>query len=302
MREELTRRLDSRLASMAASDEAFDEVVSLTHDEQLAAFGEPVNIDDDKEVRKAALKLIRGRFDIAYGMIARRVAPCGQPGPPLDRCGAYRLGGAWLYLKIACTGLSNPDARYVMIDEVQDYTIPQLAVLARFFPRAHFMLLGDENQAIREGGLTFTQVKSTFERLRGEVSECHLMTSYRSTPSITDLFARLLPESERMEVSSVQRESAAPRVEVFEDKDAWTEAVRRPCARRARATRLTAVIVPWKHRRRSLSRLWKRRPSWLMRRERCLGRDACCSRCRLRRDLNSTHVIIPNASAGLFRR
>ena len=133
---------------------------------------------------------------------------------------------AWLYLKIACTGLSNPDARYVMIDEVQDYTIPQLAVLARFFPRAHFMLLGDENQAIREGGLTFAQVKSTFERLRGEVSECHLMTSYRSTPSITDLFARLLPESERMEVSSVQRESSAPRVEVFDDKDAWTEAVR----------------------------------------------------------------------------
>lgn len=35
-------------------------MVSLTHDEQLAAFGEPVNIDDDKEVRKAALKLIRG--------------------------------------------------------------------------------------------------------------------------------------------------------------------------------------------------------------------------------------------------
>lgn len=60
MREELTRRLDSRLASMAASDEAFDEVVSLTHDEQLAAFGEPVNIDDDKEVHKAALKLIAG--------------------------------------------------------------------------------------------------------------------------------------------------------------------------------------------------------------------------------------------------
>ena len=114
MREELTRRLDSRLASMAASDEAFDEVVSLTHDEQLAAFGEPVNIDDDKEVRKAALKLIRERFDIAYGMIAR------DEWLHVDNLGRRLIGAeslppaAWLYLKIACTGLSNPDARYVI--------------------------------------------------------------------------------------------------------------------------------------------------------------------------------------------
>ena len=54
----------------------------------------------------------------------------------------------WLYLKMAVTGLGNPNAKYVMIDEVQDYTAAQLAVLARFFRRAHFMLLGDPNQAI----------------------------------------------------------------------------------------------------------------------------------------------------------
>lgn len=50
---------------------------------------------------------------------------------------------AWLYLNMAVTGLGNPDACYVMIDEVQDYTPDQLAVMARFFRRAHFMLLGD---------------------------------------------------------------------------------------------------------------------------------------------------------------
>lgn len=198
---------------------------------------------------------------------------------------------AWLYLKIACTGLSNPDARYVMIDEVQDYTIPQLAVLARFFPRAHFMLLGDENQAIREGGLTFAQVKSTFERLRGEVSECHLMTSYRSTPSITDLFARLLPESERMEVSSVQRESAAPPRRGFRgqgrvDGGRARGRARGGLERRGAHRRHRAVEARGNE---AWSRLWETTPpSWLMRRERCLGRDACCSRCRSRRDLSST--------------
>ncbi len=302
MREELTRRLDSRLASMAASDEAFDEVVSLTHDEQLAAFGEPVNIDDDKEVRKAALKLIRGRFDIAYGMIAR------DEWLHVDNLGRRLIGAeslppaAWLYLKIACTGLSNPDARYVMIDEVQDYTIPQLAVLARFFPRAHFMLLGDENQAIREGGLTFVQVRSTFERLRGEVSECHLMTSYRSTPSITDLFARLLPESERMEVSSVQRESSAPRIEVFDDKDAWTEAVREAVREAGSSDEgLTAVIVPWKHEATKLVAALGNDAPQLVDATGALPRSGCVLlTLPLAKGLEFDHVIIPNASAGLF--
>ena len=105
-----------------------------------------------------------------------------------------------------------------------------------------------------------------FERLHGEVSECHLMTSYRPTPSITDLFAHLLPESERMEVSSVQRESSAPRVEVFDDKDVWTEAVREASPS---DEGLTAVIVPWKHEATKLvAALGNDAPNWLMRRER----------------------------------
>ena len=189
-----------------------------------------------------------------------------------------------------------------MIDEVQDYTIPQLAVLARFFPRAHFMLLGDENQAIREGGLTFTQVKSTFERLRGEVSECHLMTSYRSTPSITDLFARLLPESERMEVSSVQRESSAPRVEVFDDKDAWTEAVREAVREAGSSDEgLTAVIVPWKHEATKLVAALGNDAPQLVDATGALPRSGCVLlTLPLAKGLEFDHVIIPNASAGLF--
>ena len=49
-----------------------------------------------------------------------------------------------------------------MIDEVQDYTVAQLAVLARYFKRAHFLLLGDQNQAIAPGTATFDQVRALF--------------------------------------------------------------------------------------------------------------------------------------------
>ena len=302
MREELVKRLDSKLATMAGSDDMFDEVISLTHDEQLAAFGEPVNIDDDKEVRRAALKLVKARFDDAYGMIAR------DEWLHVDHVAKRMLGAeslppaAWLYLKMACTGLSNPDARYVMVDEVQDYSIAQLAVLARFFPRAHFMLLGDEHQAIREGGLTFDEIRDVFARLRGTVEECHLMTSYRSTPGITDLFARLLPERERMQVSSVQRECSEPRVRTFADETAYADALR-TLLREAKASDggLTAVIVPWKHEAAKLVKLLGDDAPALVNATGALPpKGAVLLTLPLAKGLEFDHVIIPNASAGLF--
>ncbi|MFR4802670.1 MAG: UvrD-helicase domain-containing protein [Eggerthellaceae bacterium] len=69
----------------------------------------------------------------------------------------------WAYLKMACTGLSNPNAKYVMVDEVQDYTTAQLVILQRYFRRAHFLLLGDENQAIGNHTSTFEEIRAVFE-------------------------------------------------------------------------------------------------------------------------------------------
>ena len=206
--DDLHDRVSRRIASMSKDEELQEEMLGLDVDDQVRFFGETVSPENEQETASLTRRWLEQRFAAAHDEIDRLA------WLRLDRVAMRMLNkpsvsaSEWLYLRLLVTGRGDTDARYVMIDEVQDYTIPQLAVLARFFPRAHFMLLGDENQAIREGGLTFAQVKSTFKRLRGEVSECHLMTSYRSTPSITDLFARLLPESERMEVSSVQRESA----------------------------------------------------------------------------------------------
>ncbi len=133
----------------------------------------------------------------------------------------------WLYLKIALTGMGNPSAKYVMIDEVQDYSAAQLAVLARYFRRANFLLLGDENQAIMPQTASFTQIKQVFQELRGKVSECHLMTSYRSTPAITDLFAKLAVTADGMQISSVQREDTLPQVIECADEEHYARELRR---------------------------------------------------------------------------
>ncbi|MDQ9885129.1 hypothetical protein RFX61_11420, partial [Acinetobacter baumannii] len=65
-----------------------------------------------------------------------------------DRIGMRMLGqlslsGAeWVYLKMALTGKVDTEAKFVMVDEVQDYSVVQLRLLARYFSRAHFLLLG----------------------------------------------------------------------------------------------------------------------------------------------------------------
>ena len=88
----------------------------------------------------------------------------------IDRIGMRLLGTdglapvEWLYLKMALTGLGNPDAKYVMIDEVQDYTAAQLAVLARYFRRANFLLLGDREPGHRAG---HRHVRRGSRRVRG---------------------------------------------------------------------------------------------------------------------------------------
>lgn len=243
MREELEERLASRLGQLAGSEEAQDEVSELSHDEQIAYFGEPAIMEDEERARDFTLRYLQqrhaGAFDAVRNDLWLRV----------DRIGKRLLGVddlsflEWLYLKIACTGMGNEDAKYVMIDEVQDYTPAQLAVLARYFSRAHFLLLGDENQAIKPNTASFSQVKEVFMRHRGTVDECHLMTSYRSTPAITALFARLASVEDGMSISSVQRDDVEPEILAFADEEAYHAALRSTVDEGAQDEGLTAVIA-----------------------------------------------------------
>ena len=210
IREELETRLQSRLGQMAGSQAAQDVVSELDYNTQLSVFGETVNMDTEEDAKKYTLQFLTQQYESAFEAVQcdfwLRVDRIGRRIAGIEELTFLE----WLYLKIALTGMGNPDAKYVMIDEVQDYSAAQLAVLARYFRRANFLLLGDENQAIMPSTATFAEIKSVFEQLRGQVSECHLMTSYRSTPAITDLFAKLAVTADGMQISSVQREDTLP--------------------------------------------------------------------------------------------
>lgn len=210
IREELETRLQSRLGQMASNTAAQDVVSELSYNDQLSIFGEPIAMDTEESAKAYTLKFLTQQYESAFEAVKN------DYWLRIDRIGK-RIAGIedlsfleWLYLKIRITGMSNPDAKYVMIDEVQDYTTAQLAILGRYFRRANFLLLGDENQAIKPGTASFGEIRQVFEATRGEVNECHLMTSYRSTPAITELFAKLAVTADGMQISSVQRADTEP--------------------------------------------------------------------------------------------
>ena len=241
--DELHDCLNARLGQLAGDEKTKAAVHDLGPIEQQRIFGETLNPQSDEELADLAKRYVRYRFGAAHDQIedARWLN--------VDRIGREILGTshlsstAYLYTKIAATGITRRDARYVMIDEVQDYTGAQLMVLARYFNKAHFLLLGDPNQAIKEGTASFDEIRAIFAEVRGSVDECTLMTSYRSSPEITDLFTRLMDSREAMNVSSVQHAGTPAGIHTYADAADYLAALKEAVAEAAAEPGLCAIIA-----------------------------------------------------------
>ncbi len=298
VKEELHDRLNRRLAQMARNEEVQEEMLGLDVERQYEIFGETLSPDDEDETVAYAKRYVEHLYEDAHDAIERLA------WLRFDRIGMRLLGQSalsateWLYLRLIFTGIGSRDARFVMVDEVQDYTEAQLMVLARFFSRAHFLLLGDEHQAIYEGTCTFSRIAEIFGATHGTVDECRLLTSYRSSPEITELFCGLLEPDERRRLTSVQREGVAPVIRSFGDRDAYLEALRATVAEPGEG--LTAVVAES-----------DARASWLAKQ---LGDAATVIRggmslpaegvvllpLRVAKGLEFDHVIVPDAQAEVY--
>ena len=220
--EDLHEMLDQRIKGAKHRESVWELIESMDEEEQLRVFGCHIFTLEDKELAEYVEPFLADRY--------RAVEDAIEAGDWLriDRIGMRLLGkqslsaGEWLYLKLALVGNGCRDAKFVMIDEVQDYTETQLMVLARYFNNAHFLLLGDENQAIKEGTVPFSAIHALFKALRGqETCTCQLITSYRSTPEITQLFKSLMVKQCEIEAASVRQAGVLPRLLVRETEDEY---------------------------------------------------------------------------------
>ena len=299
--EDLKDKLEQRIARLSKDEEMRDQVMELTNEEQINLFGQQLAPLDEEELTTCTRKWLQLRY--------RPIVEAIEQGAwlRLDRIGMRLLGREtldavdWLYLKLALVGGGERAARYVMVDEVQDYTVTQLAVLARFFPNAHFLLLGDENQAVNEGTATFAEIRDLFGDLRGSVDECALMISYRSSPEITALFSKLLPDNERLEASSVQRPGTLPEIVECDGRDEYEDALREAVRRAAGEDCLTALIANSRSRAKQLAKLLAGEPFATVPPDGTLpSSGVVLMYVKLAKGLEFDHVIVPDVQEGAF--
>ncbi|MBN2717769.1 MAG: AAA family ATPase [Deltaproteobacteria bacterium] len=110
-----------------------------------------------------------------------------------------------IYLKIALEGLKSPfmHVKHLLVDEMQDYTPLQYAVLQKLFP-CQKTILGDAHQAVNpysaSNAVTIGQVFKHAERV-------HLHRSYRSSYEITRFAGSLSPN---VRIDAIKRHGEPP--------------------------------------------------------------------------------------------
>lgn len=300
VKDELHDKIDRRLAQMSKGDEVQEEMLGLDVERQVEIFGRTISPADEEETAACALEYLENRYSSAHDEVER------LSWLRIDRIGMRLLhksdlsAAEWVYLKILITGSGDKNARYVMVDEVQDYTVTQLLVLARYFSRAHFLLLGDAHQAIKEGTATFDQVRDVFASSHGEVEECQLLTSYRSSPEITELFCSLLAADERRRLTSVHRPGVAPEIVVCVGRDDYLSELRRHVAEAHDEEGLTAIIADNASRVNWLSRQLGSDVTVMGHSEKLPAAGVVLMDLSLAKGLEFDHVIVPDAQAETY--
>lgn len=298
VKDALSEKLEKRFAQMARNEELQEEIASMDIEQQIEAFGQTVATDDDKDLEALARQLVEMRFGAARQEIEN------LSWLRFDRIALRLLSQSsvnateWLYLRLLFSGAGDEAARYVMVDEAQDYTEAQLLVLARYFSRAHFMLLGDENQAIYEGTASFARIAEIFRASHGSVDECRLLTSYRSSPEITALFTSLLDSRDQLKLTSVQRAGVEPMVQEFDDTDAYLNALR--CAVASPVEGLRAVVAESDARVRWLAKQLGDTVQVVDKNTHLPAEGTVLIPLRIAKGLEFDHVIIPDAQAEVY--
>lgn len=228
---------ENRLIKQAKSPNTQNQILSLSEKQQLNYFGELISDDSEESVIKYGEKLLRKKyqkitkgieqnnwidlpqiFDILYSHY--------QKEPYIHSQHALNLDEAVIYLTIIHTFVEKmtlSSMRFVLIDEVQDYTPAQVSLLSDFFIRSEFTLVGDENQAIFNSSITFQEIADNFEKKYKKVQRYDLLNSYRSSGAITEVFSQLVASDKKIEIVPVRPQGNEVKVYEVSDREAFKQ-------------------------------------------------------------------------------
>lgn len=214
---------ERKILEQSRSKRVQDQVLDLTEEQQEAYFGHMITNDSEKSLIRYGERLIRKRYKKVLRDINRfawldeealvNTLYEGFSEEPYKRqARELSLDEAVIALMVHhlfVEKLSLPSMRFVLVDEVQDYTPAQMSLLLTLFPNTDFTLVGDENQAIFNSSIAFKDIRALFEQENKTMQPYELLTSYRSTGSITRFFNQLTTTKD-IDIVPVRSEGKEP--------------------------------------------------------------------------------------------
>ncbi|MDB7501170.1 AAA family ATPase [Enterococcus faecium] len=226
----------NHLLKQAKSPAVQNQVLSLTEDRQLKLFGELISDDSEQSIAAYARKLLQKN----YRKITRQIEEMAWVDEHrlFERIYEKRYGSAYVWQHtrtvdeavillaihhLLVEKVNVPAFRYLLIDEVQDYTLAQLGLLIELFPKTHFTLVGDENQAIFNSSTTFADIMRCFDDYHLPIHRYDLRNSYRSSGAITELFKIYAVDQEKIDIVSIRPQGKEPEYRSFRSSEELLE-------------------------------------------------------------------------------
>ncbi|WP_347258346.1 UvrD-helicase domain-containing protein [Methylocaldum sp.] len=127
-----------------------------------------------------------------------------------------------IYIKIRLEGINNRyrSIKHLLIDEMQDYTPVQYAVISKLFP-CKKTILGDANQSVNPFS---SSTPEAIQRVFWQASIVKLCKSYRSTYEITQFAQNISPNADLV---AIERHGDKPLVLSFKNKKEEISHIRR---------------------------------------------------------------------------
>lgn len=222
----------NHLLKQAKSPAVQNQVLSLTEDRQLELFGKLISDDSEQSIATYARKLLQKK----YRKITRQIEEMAwvDEHQLFERIYEKRYGSAYAWQPtrtvdeaviilairhLLVEKVNVPAFRYLLIDEVQDYTLAQLGLLIESFPKTHFTLVGDENQAIFNSSTTFADIMRCFDDYHLPIHRYDLRNSYRSSGAITELFKTYAMDQEKIDIVSIRPQGKEPEYRSFRSSE-----------------------------------------------------------------------------------
>ncbi|HFX3846273.1 TPA: UvrD-helicase domain-containing protein [Enterococcus faecium] len=222
----------NHLLKQAKSPAVQNQVLSLTEDRQLELFGKLISDDSEQSIAAYARKLLQKK----YRKITRQIEEMAwvDEHQLFERIYEKRYGSAYAWQPtrtvdeaviilairhLLVEKVNVPAFRYLLIDEVQDYTLAQLGLLIELFPKTHFTLVGDENQAIFNSSTTFADIMRCFDDYHLSIHRYDLRNSYRSSGAITELFKTYAVDQEKIDIVSIRPQGKEPEYRSFRSSE-----------------------------------------------------------------------------------